>query len=288
MKAVFKHELASCFTGLTAYVFAAFVLLFGGLYTMSYNLSALVVDFQYVVSSMSFVFLIIIPILSMRVLAEEKRQKTSQLLYSLPITMTQVVLGKYFAQLVVLLVPVAVLGIYPLILSAFGNVYFPAAYGALAGFYFLGAALLAIGMFISSLTESQSVAAGLCFVVMLLNYFIAALASYVPATAVASFGAFSLVALVFCLIFYLMTKSGLTAATIFVALEGILTVVFILDSTLFEDAFGNLMEKLSLYEQFYRFIDGVFDLRSIVYFISVIGVFLYLSVQSMEKGRWSE
>lgn len=288
MKAMFKHELSSYFTGMTAYVFAAFLLLFGGIYTMVYNLNALVSDFQYVVSSMSFVFLIIVPILSMRVLAEEKRQKTSQLLYSLPISMTQVVLGKYFAQLVIFALPVAVLGIYPLILSAFGSVYFPAAYGSLTGFFFLGAALLAIGMFISSLTESQPVAAGLCFVVMLLNYFIAALAGFVPGTAAASFGAFSLVVLIFCGIFYLMTRSGFAAAAVFVALEGILTVIFILNSSLFEGAFASLMEKLSLYEQFYRFIDGVFDVRSVVYFLSVIAVFLFLSVQSMEKGGWSE
>ena len=288
MRAVFRHELSSYFTGLTAYVFTAFVLLFGGIYTMSYNLNAGITDFQYVVGSVSFVFLLIMPILSMRVLAEEMRQKTDQLLYSLPITMTQVVLGKYFAQLVVLLVPVAVMGIYPLILSAFGNIYYPAAYGSLIGFYFLGAALLAIGMFISSLTESQPVAAGLCFVVMLLNYFIASLADFVPSSAAASFAAFSLVAALVCLVFYLMTKSGFGAAAIFVAAEGALTVVFIVNSTAFEGAFGDMMEKLSLFEQFYRFVDGVFDVRGIVYFLSVVGVFLFLSVQSMEKRRWSE
>lgn len=288
MRAVFRHELSSYFTGLTAYVFTAFVLLFGGIYIMSYNLNAGITDFQYVVGSVSFVFLLIVPILSMRVLAEEKRQKTDQLLYSLPITMTQVVLGKYFAQLVVLLVPVAVMGIYPLILSAFGNIYYPAAYGSLIGFYFLGAALLAIGMFISSLTESQPVAAGLCFVVMLLNYFIASLADFVPSSAAASFAAFSLVAALVCLVFYLMTKSGFGAAAIFVAAEGALTVVFIVNSTAFEGAFGDMMEKLSLFEQFYRFVDGVFDVRGIVYFLSVVGVFLFLSVQSMEKRRWSE
>ena len=288
MRAVFRHELSSYFTGLTAYVFAAFVLLFGGIYTMSYNLNAGITDFQYVVGSVSFVFLLIVPILSILVLAEEKRQKTDQLLYSLPITMTQVVLGKYYAQLVVLLVPVAVMGIYPLILSAFGNIYYPAAYGSLIGFYFLGAALLAIGMFISSLTESQPVAAGLCFVVMLLNYFIASLADFVPSSAAASFAAFSLVAALVCLVFYLMTKSGFGAAAIFVAAEGALTVVFIVNSTAFEGAFGDMMEKLSLFEQFYRFVDGVFDVRGIVYFLSVVGVFLFLSVQSMEKRRWSE
>ena len=91
-----------------------------------------------------------------------------------------------------------------------------------------------------------------------------------------------------CLVFYLMTKSGFGAAAIFVAAEGALTVVFIVNSTAFEGAFGDMMEKLSLFEQFYRFVDGVFDVRGIVYFLSVVGVFLFLSVQSMEKRRWSE
>ena len=100
MRAVFRHELSSYFTGVTGYVFSAFLLLFTGIYTMVYNLQSASVHFEYVLGSMSFVFLIIVPILTMRVLAEERRQKTDQLLYSLPLTMTQVVLGKFAAMLV--------------------------------------------------------------------------------------------------------------------------------------------------------------------------------------------
>ena len=182
MRAVFRHELSSYFTGVTGYVFSAFLLLFTGIYTMVYNLQSASVHFEYVLGSMSFVFLIIVPILTMRVLAEERRQKTDQLLYSLPLTMTQVVLGKFAAMLVVLAVPMAVICLYPVVLSAYGNVYLPAAYGAIVGFFFLGMALLAIGMYISSVTESQAVAAGLCFVVMLVNYFLSDLAGFASST----------------------------------------------------------------------------------------------------------
>lgn len=153
MRAVFRHELSSYFTGVTGYVFSAFLLLFTGIYTMVYNLQSASVHFEYVLGSMSFVFLIIVPILTMRVLAEERRQKTDQLLYSLPLTMTQVVLGKFAAMLVVFAAPMAVICLYPVVLSAYGNVYLPAAYGAIVGFFFLGMALLAIGMYISSVTE---------------------------------------------------------------------------------------------------------------------------------------
>ena len=118
-------------------MFSAFLLLFTGIYTMVYNLQSASVHFEYVLGSMSFVFLIIVPILTMRVLAEERRQKTDQLLYSLPLTMTQVVLGKFTAMLVVFAVPMAVICLYPVVLSAYGNVYLPAAYGAIVGFFFL-------------------------------------------------------------------------------------------------------------------------------------------------------
>ena len=169
MNAVFRHEVSSHFHSLSAYVFGAFLLLFGGVYTMVMNLNNLLTNFEFVMGNMAFIFLIIVPILTMRVLAEERRQKTDQLLYSLPISMTDVVLGKFGALLVMLLIPLAIIALYPVVLSAFGNIHFPTAYGAMLGFFLLGAALIAIGLFISSITESQAVAAGLCFVVMLLN-----------------------------------------------------------------------------------------------------------------------
>ena len=189
MKAVFRRELSSYFTGLSGYVFGAFLLLFAGIYTMAYNIRAAVSNFEYVLSSMSFIFLVIVPILTMRVFAEEKRQKTDQLLYSLPLTMTEVVMGKYLAMLVMFLIPLCIIGIYPAVLSHFGKVNLAAAYGALVGFFFLGAALLAVGEFISSVTDSQGVAAGLCFAALLVNYFLASLSSFFSSTAFASFAA---------------------------------------------------------------------------------------------------
>lgn len=288
MNAVFRHELSTYFTNVSGYVFGAFLLLFAGIYTMVYNLNIALTNFEYVLGGMSFVFLVIVPILTMRVLAEERRQKTDQLLYSLPLTMTKVVLGKYAALLVVFLVPVAIICLYPIILTAFGNVYLPAAFSAIAGFFFLGAALIAIGVFISSVTESQAVAAGICFVVMLLNYFLSSLASYVSTSAFASFAACTIVIVLLALIFYLMTKNSVIALLIGIVLEAVLAVAYVVRGNSMEGLFPEIMEQLSLFERFYGFVDGVFDVTSIVYFMTVIGVFLFLSVQSMEKRRWSE
>lgn len=288
MTAVFRHELSSYFKSVSGYVFGAFLLLFGGIYTTDINLNAGLTNFEYVLDYMCIIFLIIVPILTMRVVAEERRQRTDQLLYSLPLTMTEVVLGKYGALLVVFLAPMAVIGVYPLILSAFGNVYLPAAYSAWLGFFLLGAALLAIGMFISSLTESQAVAAGLCFLVMLVNYFITSLAGFISTTAFASFAAFTVVILALAGIVWFMTRSGLASGVLALVLEAVLLFFYAGDTSAFEGFFPEVMENLSLFDQFYQFVNGVFDLRAVVYLLSVSGLFLFLTVQSLEKRRWSE
>ena len=131
MNAVYRREIRAYFTGMTAYVFIAFLLLFAGIYTMAYNLTSAYPNFEYVLQSMSIIFLIAIPILTMRVIAEERRQKTDQLLYALPIGMTRVVLGKYLAMITVVAIPCVIMGFYPLILRSFGNVPLGTAYGTL-------------------------------------------------------------------------------------------------------------------------------------------------------------
>ena len=125
MIAVFKHELKGYFHSFTAYVFGAFLLAIVGVGAMFYNLQAAVSNFEYVLSFGCIVFVVIVPILTMRVIAEERRQKTDQLLYALPITTTQVVLGKYGALLVVYLIPLAIISLYPLLFAQFGEVYLP-------------------------------------------------------------------------------------------------------------------------------------------------------------------
>ena len=288
MKSVFLHEVSSYFTNLIAYVFGAFILLFAGIYTMVYNINYAVTNFEYVLSGMSFVFLVIVPILTMRVLAEERHQKTDQLLYSLPLSMTKVVMGKYAALLCMFLIPIGIISLFPIILSAYGNVYLPAAFSAITGFFFLGAALIAIGTFISSVTESQAVAAGLCFVVMLVNYFLASLTEFVSTSAFASFSAFTVVVIVFAVVLRIMTKSGAASLLTGIVLEAVLIIFYIVKGEGFEGMFPEIMGNLSLFERFYTFVDGVFDVTSIIYFVTIIGVFLFLSVQSLEKRRWSE
>lgn len=287
MSAVFRHELRNYFHSLTAYVFGAFLLAVVGLGSVLYNLQAAVSNFEFVLSFASIIFVVIVPILTMRTLAEERRQRTDQLLYSLPITTTQVVLGKYFALLVVYLIPLAVISLYPLLFSQFGEVYLPTSYGSLFAFFLMGAALLAVGMFLSSLTDNQGFAAGIGVAVILLNYYSVSLAEYTSSTAMGSLIALYVIALLLDVVIRGLTRNENLAYGVTFVLIAALSVAYFVNSSAFEGLLPDIMTKLSLFRQFSSFVNGAFDLTAIVYYVSVMGFFLFLSVQSMEKRRYN-
>ena len=287
MIAVWKHELRNYFHSLTAYVFGAFLLAVVGLGAMFYNLQAAVSNFEFVLNFSSLVFVVIVPILTMRVIAEERRQKTDQLLYSLPMSTTQVVLGKYLALLVVYLIPLCVISLYPLIFAQFGDVYLPTSYGSIFAFFLMGGALLAVGVFISSLTDNQGFAAGISIAVILLNYYSVSLAEYVSTTAFGSLLALYVLVLILGGIVRYLTKNEALAFGVCLALIVALAAAFLLNSAMFEGLLPAIMEQLSLFERFNAFVNGVFDLTAVVYYLSVAGFFLFLTVQSMEKRRYN-
>lgn len=287
MTAVLKHELRNYFHTLTAYVFGAFLLAFIGLGATLYNLQAAVSNFEFVLSFGSLVFVVIVPILTMRVIAEEKKQRTDQLLYSLPITTTEVVLGKYLALLVVYLIPLAVVSVYPLIFARYGDVYLLTSYGSIFAFFVLGAALIALGVFISSLTDNQGFAAGIGIAVILLNYYSASLSEYVSSTpAGALIAAFALVIVLGVVIRHLTKNEHLAYGFYFLA-GGAVLILYLADSEAFSGLLPSIMKMLSLFERFYVFVNGVFDLTAIVYFVTFAAFFLFLSVQSLEKRRYN-
>lgn len=287
MKAIFKREFKSYFDNILGYIFCAFILLFAGIYTMALNLKSGSANFEYVLGNMAFIFLIAVPILTMRVVAEDRKQKTDQLLYSLPVSMTEVVMGKFFAMMAVLLIPVAIIGTYPLILSAFGKISLFAAYGSLLGFYLLGGSLIAMGMFISSLTDNQVVAVIASFIVMLLNYFIGTLADYISYSANATFIAFVVIIVAVAFILYYMTKNSLLAVIAAAIMEVFLIIIKVSNPDSLYGVFPKIMNKISVFERFYNFPNGMFDITAIVYFLAVIVLFVFFTVQSMEKRRWS-
>mgnify|MGYP005779347971 FL=1 len=287
MIAIFKHELRNYFHSFTAYVFGAFLLAIVGIGAMLYNLQAAVSNFEYVLSFGMIIFVVIVPILTMRVIAEERKQKTDQLLYSLPISTVQVIMGKYLALLIVYLIPLLIISIYPIIFAQYGDVYLPTSYGSLAAIFIMGAALVALGVFISSLTDNQGLAAGIGIAAILFNYYSVSLSEYVSSTSVGSIIALALFALIIGAIVRYLTRNEMLGYGVTLVLIAAITVTSFIDPTVFEGLLPKIMRQLSLFNRFNTFVSGVFDLTAIFYYISVIIFFLFLSVQSMEKRRYN-
>lgn len=287
MIAILKHELSGYFHSLTAYVFGAFLLVFVGIGAMMYNIQSAVSNFEYVLEFVSLVLAIIVPILTMRIIAEERKQKTDQLLYSLPVSTVEVVVGKFLALLAVYLIPLVIICIYPYMFSQYGEVYLLTSYGSILAFFMMGAALMALGMFISSLTENQGFAAGIGVMAILLNYYSVSLAEYVSSTAVGSAMVLCIFALVLGAVVRNLTRSENLAMVVSLIMIFLICIFYYVDSTMFEGLVPDLMTRLSVFERFNTFVSGVFDLSAVTYFLSVIVFFLFLTVQSLEKRRYN-
>ena len=287
MTAVYKRELRSYINGMTGAIFAGFVLLLAGIYMGVYNLMGLYPYFEVILPNVAFIYMFAVPVLTMRSIAEEKHSRTDQLLYSLPMSVSSIVLAKYLAMVTVLAVPCAVMCLYPLILASFGTVYFTTAYASLLAFFLLGCSLIAIGMFISSLTESQVIAAVVSLAVMVFINLMSGLANLIPATSGASLAGFIAIAVIIGMIVQVMIKSSVISVAVSVVLTAGCVLVYLGNPDIFEGAIPNLLSSLALFDRMGSFQNGMFDLTAIIFYLSVIALFVYLTVQSMEKKRWN-
>jgi len=285
--AVYKRELRSYINGMTGAIFAGFVLLLAGIYMVVYNLMGLYPYFEVILSNVAFIYMFAVPVLTMRSIAEEKHSRTDQLLYSLPMSVSSIVLAKYLAMVTVLAVPCAVMCLYPLILASFGTVYFTTAYASLLAFFLLGSALIAIGMFISSLTESQVIAAVVSLAVMVFINLMSGLANLIPATSGASLAGFIAIAVIIGMIVQVMIRSAVISVSVSVVLTAGCVLVYLGNPAIFEGAIPSLLSSMALFERMGSFQNGMFDMTAIIFYLSVIALFVYLTVQSMEKKRWN-
>ena len=287
MFVIYKKELNSYFNGMMGYVFIAFALAVIGVYMTAVNLTQAYPNFEYVLDSVRFLFILLMPILTMRTLSEERRQRTDQLLYSSPISTWSVVTGKFFASLTVFAIPLLVSSLYPLLLRQFGNVNLQTAYAGVIGFLLMGGAAIAMGIFLSALSESQMVSAVASFAVLLICYLMPSLTSMVSASALTSCIGFSILLLILAYLLYSTTKNLILAGGISLGGIGALAALYFLKPTLLEGTFISAMNALSVFQRYDTFIYGMLDLRSIVYFITIIALFIFFTVQVIEKRRWA-
>ncbi|MBR1757643.1 MAG: ABC transporter [Lachnospiraceae bacterium] len=287
MLAVYKKELRSYFTSMIGFVFIALFLVVVGIYFTSYNLVAGYANFDYVLQSIGLLFIILIPTVTMRMIAEETKSKTDQLLYTSPLTIEKIVLGKYLAVYTLFLIVVAIICFYPLILGQFGVIDYPLAYANIFGFALMGAAYMAIGMFISSTTENQMIAAVLSFLVFLITYLMSYIVQVVPGDHLSAWIIFSVVNLLIAVVLYTSLKN-INVALIFAGVvEVILTVIYVIKPSFYDGAVVKFLNWFSLFERYKAFGLGIIDFGSVIYYLSLVFLFWFLTVQTIKKRRWN-
>ncbi len=288
MLAQYKKELRGHFSNMTGVVYIALVLIITGIFATIMNFRAGSPEFEQTLNSAAFIFFLAVPILTMRSFAEEKSSRTDQLLYALPIGMTRVVVGKYLAMLTVHAASTVILCMYPILLSFFGTVNFTASYSGIFAFFLLGCALIAIGMFISTLTSSQLISAVITFGVFVAIYLMSIIASLIPTTATASLVCIFALAVIIGVAVWAVLKSDAAGLAVGGVIALAAAVVYFLDSSCFAGLVPKVIEKFALFDRLDIFIYyGIFDISAVVYYISIILLFVYLSVRSMDKRRWS-
>ena len=288
MKTIYKRELHSYFHTMIGCVFIAFMIAFTGIYFMAYNLNYGYPYFSYVISAVLFVFMIAIPVLTMKSFAEDRKSKADQLLLTAPVSLVKIVMGKYLAMVTILAVPCAVFLIFPLIIAAQGTAYIVVDYLAILLFFLLGCVYIAIGMFVSSLTESQIIAAIGTFGVLMLIYLWNGILDFLPSSAGANMAGILSILTLIILAVWQMTKNWLIGAVLEIGAAAGCICVYVARPEILENALSTVLEKFVLTEVFTDISsNNIFDTTSMILYLSLIAVFVFLTVQMIQKRRWS-
>lgn len=287
MIAIYKRDLKGFFTGMMGYVLLAFFLAVGGLYFTVMNLMSGYPDLSYTLYNNLFVLLVLVPLLTMRSFAEERRARTDQLLLTSPVPLWRIVLGKYLAVLSVFGMAVLVFALYPIIMSRGGAVSYRQSYAALLAFFLLGAACIAIGVFLSSLNENQIVAAVCSFFVLLLAYLMPSIQTLFTVGSALAMGVFLVLAVLGAAYAGWHSRSWGLGLGVFTVCCAAILVLFWLRSAALTSAFSSLLGALCLFSPFEKFVSGLFSLSAVVYYLSVTALFLFFTCQTLEKRRWN-
>ena len=235
MGAIFRRELKAYFTSPIAYIFIAVFYIYTSTFFASYNLYYGTTDMSTSFTTAFTIIMILLPLLTMRLFTEEKRQRTDQCLLTAPVNLFSIVMGKFFAAVCVFLCAMAIYVLYVITLVALaGSVAWATVIGNFVALLLLGASFISIGIFVSAMTESQVVAAVASFFIIIVFYMIDIFAGNVQV-----------------------------------------------------EWLRNVMSSVGFYTRYYEFSTGIFSVPSLVFFLSAIFIFNFLTVRALEKRRWA-
>jgi ABC-2 type transport system permease protein len=288
MLAVFRRELRAYFVSPIGFVFVGFFMLIAGVFFAISNLLSGNPTFTGVLSSLTFIFLFLVPILTMRLISEETRQKTDQLLITSPLSITGIVLGKYLAAVGVFVITLLITALFPVIMSFFAllGLGWWEILGGYIGFLLMGCAFISIGLFFSSLTDNQLIAAVETFAALLLIWILDFVAQSVPSDPVSGLVFLALLGLGLVALVFFSTRNTALAVATFVLAAAAVVLLFVFSRTFFTGLISKILTWFSLVKRYSDFGLGILSLSPIVYYISFSGAFVFLTIRMIEKRRW--
>lgn len=288
MKAIYKRELKSYFQSMTGYAFIAFLMLFTGIYFTAYNLTGGYPYFSYVLSGTMFIFLVAVPVLTMKCFAEERKNKTDQLLLTAPVSVMEIVMGKYLAMVTVYLVPILLYCIFPLVIKMQGTAYLKVDYVAIFMYFMIGCVYIAIGMFLSALTESQIIAVVSTFASLLVLYLWSGLIGFLPTGATENFIFLLVIVLLIGYLVQQLTTNWVIGGG-FMAVGVIASVItYIVNQSWYDSLLVNVLGKFDFTSMLTNVIENnLFDVSNLVLCVSAVFLFVFLTIQTIQKRRWS-
>ena len=287
MLAILRKELKTYFLTPTGWIFLAVFMLISGILFATQLVFQQSSQYAMFLSSLIFIFLLVVPLLTMRIFTDEKRFRTDQLLLTGPTSLSGIVLGKYFAALAVFLITIIITFIYPLMLSFHGSLEWAVIVGTYFGFILVGAAFIAVGVFISGAAEGVVGAAVLTFCALIITFIIDLLRPNMPSTETAGLVWISILAALPIIRLYTAGKNWRITAAVVLTAAAVLVLFWFVRRDVYSGLIAKSLGWLSLTRRFSSFAVGILKLDSIVYYLSFSVFFLFLSVQTLEKRRWN-
>ena len=286
MTAIYKKEMKAFFTQMTGYVFLGFLLMLMGIWFTFLNLLNFSANIQHVLSNVTIFFFILMPTLTMRIFSEEAKQKTDQLLFTSPLTVAQIVIGKFLASLSLFFIGVVITILLPLMIMGHAELPVSQIAGAYIGFFLLGAACISVGIFVSVLTENQIIAAvgtmGAIFVMFLMDM----IAISLPTSTFASLMFVVFIIAAATAVWYNSTKNVLVTIIFGTAAALFAGGLYLINNLIFDGIIVRVLLWFSVFVRFSSFANGLVHLSDVVYYVSFCFLFVYLTINVIEKRRW--
>jgi ABC-2 type transport system permease protein len=286
MVPIYKKEMRNYFSQMIGYLFLAFFLLITGIYFVVSCVASQSSAFYQVLSGTTIIFFILVPALTMRLFSEESRHKTDQLLFTSPLSVGEIVIGKFLAAVSLFLIAIAVSFIMPIMLSQYGILPLSQIASAYLGYFLLGMTFISVGLFVSVLTNNQIIAAVGTFAVVFALFIMDAITSVMPTDTLSSMIFVAALIIAVAGVFYSGTRN--VVASLIVGGVGVVTavVLYLVNSLAFDGAIVKVLQWFSVYARFGDMANGVLNLSDVVYYLAFTVLFIYLTVNVIEKRRW--